>query len=141
MAQRKVQSERRSARWVGPLILAGIMLYAVIVGGLLLYQLQESPFSRHPVTDEEAYISQAQGILAGTYPGEAVFYQWMKSGAAAGERRDRSKTRGSWITRMTPERIRNGAHPRGWTTKRAENLVYRGLADLRQCLERKGLNP
>jgi RNA polymerase sigma-70 factor (ECF subfamily) len=30
---------------------------------------------------------------------------------------------------------------RGWTTKRAENLVYRGLADLRQCLERKGLNP
>jgi RNA polymerase sigma-70 factor (ECF subfamily) len=30
---------------------------------------------------------------------------------------------------------------RGWTTKRAENLVYRGLADLRQCLERRGLNP
>jgi RNA polymerase sigma-70 factor (ECF subfamily) len=30
---------------------------------------------------------------------------------------------------------------RGWTTKRAENLVYRGLADLRQCLARKGLEP
>jgi RNA polymerase sigma-70 factor (ECF subfamily) len=26
----------------------------------------------------------------------------------------------------------------GWTVKRTENLVYRGLADLRQCLARKG---
>jgi RNA polymerase sigma-70 factor (ECF subfamily) len=26
-----------------------------------------------------------------------------------------------------------------WNTKRAENLVYRGLSDLRQCLESKGL--
>jgi hypothetical protein len=25
--------------------------------------------------------------------------------------------------------------------ERAEILVYRGLADLRRCLERKGLNP
>jgi RNA polymerase sigma-70 factor (ECF subfamily) len=29
----------------------------------------------------------------------------------------------------------------GWTTKRTENLVYRGLADLRSCLSRKGLAP
>ncbi len=29
----------------------------------------------------------------------------------------------------------------GWTTKRAENLVYRGLANMRRCLETKGLNP
>lgn len=28
-----------------------------------------------------------------------------------------------------------------WGEKRTENLVYRGLADLRQCLERKGLSP
>jgi RNA polymerase sigma-70 factor (ECF subfamily) len=28
-----------------------------------------------------------------------------------------------------------------WTTKRAENLVYRGLADLRLCLERRGIAP
>lgn len=27
----------------------------------------------------------------------------------------------------------------GWSRKRVENLVYRGLADLRSCLERKGL--
>ncbi len=27
----------------------------------------------------------------------------------------------------------------GWTAKRTENLVYRGLADLRDCLSRKGL--
>jgi RNA polymerase sigma-70 factor (ECF subfamily) len=26
----------------------------------------------------------------------------------------------------------------GWSAKRTENLVYRGLADLRQCLARKG---
>ncbi len=29
----------------------------------------------------------------------------------------------------------------GWTPKRAENLRYRGLADLRRCLRRKGLTP
>jgi RNA polymerase sigma-70 factor (ECF subfamily) len=28
-----------------------------------------------------------------------------------------------------------------WTAKRAENLVYRGLADLRGCLERRGITP
>ncbi len=28
-----------------------------------------------------------------------------------------------------------------WTAKRTENLVYRGLADLRLCLEGKGLQP
>jgi len=29
----------------------------------------------------------------------------------------------------------------GWNEKRARNLVYRGLADLRGCLEAKGLKP
>ena len=29
----------------------------------------------------------------------------------------------------------------GWTTKKTENLVYRGLADLRRCLEAKGMTP
>ncbi|MCA9706041.1 MAG: RNA polymerase sigma factor [Myxococcales bacterium] len=29
----------------------------------------------------------------------------------------------------------------GWSTKRAENMVYRGLAELRGHLERKGLRP
>ena len=28
-----------------------------------------------------------------------------------------------------------------WSAKRTENLVYRGLADLRQCLTSKGLQP
>jgi RNA polymerase sigma-70 factor (ECF subfamily) len=28
-----------------------------------------------------------------------------------------------------------------WTAKRTENLVYRGLADLRECLSTKGLRP
>ncbi len=28
-----------------------------------------------------------------------------------------------------------------WGSKRTENLVYRGLADLRECLDRKGLKP
>ena len=27
----------------------------------------------------------------------------------------------------------------GWSAKRAENLIYRGLADLRSCLEAKGI--
>lgn len=29
----------------------------------------------------------------------------------------------------------------GWTLKKTENLVYRGLADLRECLASKGLEP
>lgn len=29
----------------------------------------------------------------------------------------------------------------GWKRKRAENLVYRGLADLRRCLDAKGVRP
>ncbi len=29
----------------------------------------------------------------------------------------------------------------GWTPKRADNMVYRGMADLRRCLARKGLTP
>lgn len=29
----------------------------------------------------------------------------------------------------------------GWEAKKAENAVYRGLADLRLCLEKKGLAP
>lgn len=29
----------------------------------------------------------------------------------------------------------------GWSAKRVENLVYRGLADLRRCLASKGLKP
>ena len=27
----------------------------------------------------------------------------------------------------------------GWSAKRAENLIYRGLADLRACLEARGM--
>ena len=29
----------------------------------------------------------------------------------------------------------------GWSAKKTENLVYRGMADLRRCLEGKGLRP
>lgn len=29
----------------------------------------------------------------------------------------------------------------GWSVKKVENLVYRGLAELRGCLEKKGLKP
>jgi RNA polymerase sigma-70 factor (ECF subfamily) len=29
----------------------------------------------------------------------------------------------------------------GWDVKRADNLVYRGLRDLRQCLAEKGMKP
>jgi len=28
-----------------------------------------------------------------------------------------------------------------WAVKRVQNLTYRGLADLRECLQRKGLSP
>ena len=38
-------------------------------------------------------------------------------------------------------RVGEAAHRLGWSFKRTENLVYRGLSDLRLCLRRKGLEP
>jgi len=37
--------------------------------------------------------------------------------------------------------VQETAHILGWETKRTDNLIYRGLADLRQCLMRKGHRP
>ena len=37
--------------------------------------------------------------------------------------------------------VREAARILDWTAKRTENLVYRGLADLRACLVAKGLRP
>ena len=37
--------------------------------------------------------------------------------------------------------VKEIASRREWTFKRAHNLVYRGLADLRACLATKGLAP
>lgn len=38
-------------------------------------------------------------------------------------------------------RVAESARLLGWSAKKAENLVYRGLADLRGCLEAKGIRP
>lgn len=37
--------------------------------------------------------------------------------------------------------VREVAGMLGWNTKRADNLVYRGLVDLRRCLSAKGIEP
>lgn len=37
--------------------------------------------------------------------------------------------------------VRQAAALLGWTYKRTENLVYRGLANLRDCLSARGLSP
>lgn len=38
-------------------------------------------------------------------------------------------------------RIKEVGELMGWNAKKAENLIYRGLADLRDCLEAKGVAP
>jgi len=38
-------------------------------------------------------------------------------------------------------RVAEAARLLGWSAKKAENLVYRGLADLRSCLTAKGIRP
>ena len=43
--------------------------------------------------------------------------------------------------RLLGHSIRETASLLGWAVKRAENMIYRGLADLRACLGRKGLQP
>ncbi len=73
--QGKAAQPPAKMEWQHLLILGIIVLYAAIVSAQLYSQQKESPFSRHPVTDEEAYITQAQGILEGTYPGKKIFYQ------------------------------------------------------------------
>lgn len=37
--------------------------------------------------------------------------------------------------------VPDAARVLGWPAKKTENLVYRGLSDLRSCLEGKGLKP
>ncbi|MGH9336361.1 MAG: hypothetical protein ACRD21_21705 [Vicinamibacteria bacterium] len=37
--------------------------------------------------------------------------------------------------------VKDASRILAWPFKRTENLVYRGLADLRKCLESKGLSP
>ncbi len=37
--------------------------------------------------------------------------------------------------------VPEAARQLGWTVKKTENLVYRGIADLRRCLNKKGLQP
>ncbi len=78
MKENRDQQEKSDffkGKWQPLLILGIIVFYAVMVSALLYNQQKESPFSRHPVTDEEAYITQAKGILDGTYPGKKLFYQ------------------------------------------------------------------
>jgi RNA polymerase sigma-70 factor (ECF subfamily) len=43
--------------------------------------------------------------------------------------------------RLLGHSVPEAARQLGWPGKRVENLVYRGLSDLRACLERKGLKP
>lgn len=43
--------------------------------------------------------------------------------------------------RLLGHTVPEAARQLGWPGKRVENLVYRGLSDLRACLERKGLKP
>lgn len=43
--------------------------------------------------------------------------------------------------RLSGHSVPEAARLLGWTAKRTENLVYRGLADLRDCLEARGLSP
>jgi RNA polymerase sigma-70 factor (ECF subfamily) len=43
--------------------------------------------------------------------------------------------------RLLGHSVPEAARRLGWPGKRVENLVYRGLADLRACLRRKGLQP
>jgi RNA polymerase sigma-70 factor (ECF subfamily) len=73
------------------------------------------------------------------------------------ERRTRSSETGAAIRlclkRLVPPRklavtlylqgcgVPETARRMGWDTKRAENLVYRGLADVRRCLDARGFHP
>ncbi|HEX6853299.1 MAG TPA: sigma-70 family RNA polymerase sigma factor [Candidatus Polarisedimenticolaceae bacterium] len=45
------------------------------------------------------------------------------------------------VVRLQGHSVPEGARILGWSEKRTENLVYRGMADLRRCLEAKGLKP
>ena len=71
---------------------------------------------------------------------------------AAGSRRAGEGIRGC-LRRLAPDRrvavvlhlqghtVREVAEMLGWNAKRADNLVYRGLSDLRKCLTAKGIEP
>lgn len=43
--------------------------------------------------------------------------------------------------RLQGHSIKEAARVLGWSTKKADNMIYRGMDDLRTCLERKGVKP
>jgi RNA polymerase sigma-70 factor (ECF subfamily) len=45
------------------------------------------------------------------------------------------------ILHLQGHSVREAARLLDWAFKRTENLVYRGLADLRACLQSKGMTP
>lgn len=73
--------------------------------------------------------------------------------AAAFERQELGKQIAHAISRLAPARqvavrMHLAGYPReeiaqtlGWTDAKARNLIYRGLADLREILEREGVRP
>ena len=45
------------------------------------------------------------------------------------------------VVRLQGHSVPESARLLGWGEKKTDNLVYRGMADLRRCLEAKGLRP
>lgn len=45
------------------------------------------------------------------------------------------------ILKLQGHSVPDSANILGWTVKKTENLVYRGLKDLQDCLDSKGLKP
>ena len=42
---------------------------------------------------------------------------------------------------LVGHKVPEAAQMLGWTSKKTENNVYRGLANLRDCLAKKGIKP
>jgi RNA polymerase sigma-70 factor (ECF subfamily) len=59
-------------------------------------------------------------------------------GCLAGLHRDRRQAVALYLQGHS---VPDAARLLGWPAKRTENLVYRGLADLRECLVAKGIEP
>jgi RNA polymerase sigma-70 factor (ECF subfamily) len=79
--------------------------------------------------------------FTGEQPGPEQLYRGLEAAAAIRDCLGRLiRPRRLAVTlHLQGHRVPEVARLLGWSPKRAENLVYRGLVDLRECLDGKGI--
>jgi RNA polymerase sigma-70 factor (ECF subfamily) len=91
-----------------------------------------------PLDDDSAVMIQA---AAGASPESSAAGRQLGAAIRACLERLPAERRRSVVLFLLGHTVRDVADRFGWDLKRADNLIYRGMAALRTCLAAKGLHP